>query len=388
MNIAFDYTYGVAAVSGIGRYANRLARTYPSVAAAEDRFSLFFIDFLRKFNPVESCPECMADSPFSFAPAHLLPARVYERLWNVPILRKACGIASRDADLVHITAHASVPVTRKQKMVCTIHDMASCRTNRIPNWARNRSSSVNAKAIVANAQRADAILADSTFGAEEIAQYLPDCMNKISVVPLGIDHEMYTPASAESVAAMRKALRLDRPYLLTIGRVCYLKNQAFLAKVFDAMNTNDLELVISGPPSTAYEGVVREIGQTKHSDRIRLLGRVEDALLPALYSGAELFLTASRSEGFGFTPLEAMACGAPVVSSAAGSLPEVLGDAASVLHEEDVGLWRMEIENLLGDRQLRADRRAKGLEWASRFTWEATAQKTLALYRHACGVTT
>lgn len=374
MKIAFDYTYGVGAASGIGRYANRLARALAGAASPEDSFSLFFIDFLRSFRKEVSCPECAADPRFSFAPARMLPARVYERLWTVPGLRPLFGIAPR-ADLVHVTSHAAVPVPRRPKAVCTIHDMAAWRFPDEPTMAKDRRS------IRANALRADAIVTDSGFSAEDIRRFLPDCAPKVRVVHLGIDTETFRPAPPEAVRAMRDALGLHRPYLLTVGLVHPTKNHAFLGKVLDALGKTDLELVVSGAPSYSFEEVRREAASLRCADRVRFLGRVGDDLLPALYTGAEIYATASRSEGFGFTPLEAMSCGTPVVSSAAGSLPEVLGDAATVLETEDVGLWRDAVLRLLDDPDLRARRRAEGLAQAARYTWAETARKTLDVYR-------
>lgn len=375
MRIAFDYTYGVNAASGIGRYANRLARAFPTIAAENDSFTLFFIDFLRSFKKDVSCPECATDSRFAFAPAHLLPARIYERAWNLPWIRSFFGIAPRNADLVHITAHAAVPVSRRQKMVCTIHDMAAWR------FADSETMAKDRRALRTNALRADAIIADSRFTADDIERFIPEAAGKVTVVYLGINHDTFRPQPTAAIAAMRKALGLERPYLLSVGLVHPTKNHAFLGKVLDALDRDDLELVISGAPSYGFDEVAAQLRSCRRASRIRLLGRIDDHWLPALYAGAEAYVTASRSEGFGFTPLEAMACGTPVVSSSAGSLPEVLGNAASVLPDEDEGHWRDEILRILEDSDFRARRKEYGLAWVTRYTWTDTAKKTLETYR-------
>lgn len=379
MRIAFDYTYGVGAASGIGRYANRLARAFPAVASEGDSFTLFFIDFLRSFRKEASCPECAADPRFFFSPARLLPARVYERAWNRTWLRPLFGIAPRDADLVHVTAHAAVPVPRRRKMVCTVHDMAAWR------FADNETMAKDRRAIRINARLADAIIANSRFTAADIGRFLPEAAGKTEVVHLGIDHGTFRPQAPEAVAAMRKALGLERPYLLSVGLVHPTKNHAFLGRVLDALDCDDLELVVSGAPSYGCDGIVAELRACRRARRIRLIGRVDDRWLPALYAGAEAYVTASRSEGFGFTPLEAMACGTPVVSSAAGSLPEVLGEAATVLSGEDPDRWRDAILRLLEDSDFRARRKAEGLAWSARYSWTETARKTLDVYRAILG---
>ena len=159
------------------------------------------------------------------------------------------------------------------------------------------------------------------------------------------------------------------------------KNHAFLGKVLDAIDRDNLELVISGSPSYGYDEIATQLQSCRRADRIRLVGRIDDCWLPALYAGAEAYITASRSEGFGFTPLEAMACGTPVVSSAAGSLPEVLGDAATVIGEENVDEWRKAVTRLLDDHEFRLLRKSLGLQWVAQYTWLETARRTLCVYR-------
>ena len=106
-----------------------------------------------------------------------------------------------------------------------------------------------------------------------------------------------------------------------------------------------------------------------------------DGDLPALYSGRELFLCSSFYEGFGFPPLEAMACGTPVLSSAGGSLAEVLGDAAVVRRDFELEGWVTDVRRLLSDETLRAEHRRRGLLQAAQYRWEKTAQQTWAVYR-------
>lgn len=375
MKIALDFTYGVGATSGIGRYANRLARALASTTTPDDSFSLFFIDFLRKFDANAACPECASNPQFAFCPARLLPARAYERLWNIPFVREAFSIVPHGTDLCHITSHAAIPVRKRQKMVCTIHDMAAWRFPHGSVMAKDR------RAITLNARHADVIIADSAFGASEIASILPDCAQRINVVPLGIDHDVFKPIPPKDIATMRNALGLKRPYILSVGLIHPTKNHAFLGKVLDSLGNANIELVISGAPSIDFDTIRKEMAALRCADRIRFLGRIDDMWLPALYSGAEIYLTASRSEGFGFTPLEAMACGTPVVSSSAGSLPEVLGDAAAVLGSEDIGLWREAVHRLLSDSLFREAMRERGIANAARYSWDKTARKTIEIYR-------
>ena len=116
-------------------------------------------------------------------------------------------------------------------------------------------------------------------------------------------------------------------------------------------------------------------------DRVRFIGPVQDADLPALYGGAELFVFPSEYEGFGLPVLEAMACGAPVVCSNRSSLPEVAGDAALLCDPHDVESLARAIERTLTDRDLRSTLQQRSLARAAQFSWEQTAQQTLQVYQ-------
>ena len=116
-----------------------------------------------------------------------------------------------------------------------------------------------------------------------------------------------------------------------------------------------------------------------------MTGPLTDADLPALYSAADLFVFPSLYEGFGLPPLEAMACGAPVVCSNAASLPEVVGDAAVTVDPYDVEALAQAMHRVLTDSVVRDDLRAKGLARAAQFTWERTAQETMKVYQSVLG---
>jgi glycosyltransferase involved in cell wall biosynthesis len=163
------------------------------------------------------------------------------------------------------------------------------------------------------------------------------------------------------------------------------KNLPFLVDLFENMADFDGELVICGQPGWKYEPILDRIRASKRAGAIRLLGHMDDADLPALYTGADLFLCSSFYEGFGFPPLEAMACGTPVLSSAGGSLAEVLGDAAVVRQDFDPEGWLADAQRLLSGSALRAELRQRGLMQAAQYRWEKTAQQTFAVYRELLG---
>jgi alpha-1,3-rhamnosyl/mannosyltransferase len=127
------------------------------------------------------------------------------------------------------------------------------------------------------------------------------------------------------------------------------------------------------------ERLAREAGLAE--DAVRLLGWVDESDKAALYAGAAAFLFPSRYEGFGLPPLEAMACGTPVICSNASSLPEVCGNAARLVDSDDLAAWVDAIRAVIGDESLRSAMRARGLEQARRFSWTRAAGETLQVYR-------
>jgi glycosyltransferase involved in cell wall biosynthesis len=221
---------------------------------------------------------------------------------------------------------------------------------------------------------------DSQYVARELEERFRVPASRLHPIPLGIGAHLRRPA-ADAVAAARAALKLERPYLLFVGTLEPRKNLPFLVEVFERLEGFDGELVLAGRRGWKDGPILERIRASRLAARIRRLEAVDDALLPALYAGAELFVLPSLYEGFGFTPLEAMACGTPVLAAAAGSLPEVLGDGARLLADYDAHRWAEEIRGLLRDGAQRAALRERGVRQAAKFTWAETARQTWALYR-------
>jgi glycosyltransferase involved in cell wall biosynthesis len=175
---------------------------------------------------------------------------------------------------------------------------------------------------------------------------------------------------------------ITRPYLLYLGGINARKNitQLFTAYARIRERHPDLLLVVGGKRQWRTGEIDAAFRRLDLASHVHFTGYVADGDLPALYSAAELFVFPSLYEGFGLPPLEAMACGTPVVTSNVSSLPEAVGDAALTVDPYDVGELVLAIDRLLTDEMLRADLRRRGLERASRFTWARTARETLAIY--------
>lgn len=200
---------------------------------------------------------------------------------------------------------------------------------------------------------------------------------RIGVIPLAADRS-FAPQPDAAIRVLRERYALPPRYLLYFGSNKPHKNQTTLVRAFARVQTN-VPLVIAGAWDRRFgesKQIVEELGL---GDRVRFIHEVAAADVPALLSGALAFVFPSRYEGFGLPPLEAMACGTPVIASNSSSLPEVVGDAGLLIEPEAAPLAEA-LQRLVDDPALREDLATRGLERARGFTWAETARQTLAVY--------
>ncbi len=368
MRICLDIQAAVSQRAGIGRYARSLAEHLGSFAAPDEELRLFFFDFRRRGLD-------FASPGATISPTRWIPGKYVQQSWKRLHWPPFDWFSGR-SDVFHFP-NFTIPPLSHGKAVVTIHDMSFLR---FPEFAEKRNLDYLTSVIHQTARRADAIIAVSEFGKREIEACLGIAPDRVSAIHLGISPE-YTRPSPPAIQTFRAQLNLDRPYLLTVGTLEPRKNLPFMIEVFEQLDQFDGDLVIAGMPGWKVEPILDRIRSSPKRDRIRTLNYLPDEQLPSLYSGAELFLITSFYEGFGFTPLEAMACGTPVVSSAGGSLPEVLGEAAIMIPEFKSGAWTTAIHSLLADPSLRARLSLGGVNHASRYSWQDTARKTWDIYR-------
>ena len=371
MRICMDYQPAVTQRAGIGRYTRVLAEELLAVLSPEDVLRLFYLDFRRRARVDLAGAEPV--------PWRWLPGAALQRLWRTvgwPAFDRLSGLA----DVFHFTNFLKPPL-RRGRSVVTVFDMSF---ERFPQFAEERNLRNLRRGIRRTAAESDAILTISEFSAREIEELLPESRGRVHAIPLGISPD-FRAAPEREVARMRETLGLSRPYLLAVGTVEPRKNLGFLVDVFERLAddpaTRDLDLVVAGMPGWKCEPIFARFRDSPRAARIRYVRYVPDGMLSALYTGAAAFVVTSHYEGFGFPPLEAMACGTPVVSSSGGSLPEVLGEAAIVLRGFDADDWAHALAGLLSNDSRLASLRTDGPAWAARYRWERTARETLAVYR-------
>lgn len=368
-----DYQPAVAQGAGIGRYTRLLARNLVPQLARDERLRLFFCDFRRK---AERDPVPGAEA----RAFRLLPGALMQKAWaklGAPAFDRLSG----PADVFHFTNFVARPV-RRGRTVLSIHDMSF---ERFPEFAEARNRAYLHANVARSVARADLIVTDSEFSRREIEELLPEARGRVRTTLLGISPD-FRPAPAEAVAKVRAKLGLERPFLLDVGTVEPRKNLPFLVDFWEKLAPDGFDLVVAGAPGWRCEPIFERFAEAERRfpGRFHYVRYVPDGLLEALYTAAALFAIPSHYEGFGFPPLEAMACGAPVLSSDGGSLPEVLGAAARIVRGFDADAWAHAALELLREAPSdRAARIAAGRAQAARFTWERCAQETLAVYREA-----
>ncbi|MBI5877743.1 MAG: glycosyltransferase family 4 protein [Chloroflexi bacterium] len=233
--------------------------------------------------------------------------------------------------------------------------------------------------------RARWIIADSESTARDLRARLHARTDRVVVIHLGVDPVMQ-PAPAENIEALRAHYGLPEPYVLYVGSNKPHKNLLRLVEAYARIAEREqTPLVVAGHWDAEHPEARERAEQLGLGQSVRWLGAIPADDLPALYSGATLFVFPSEYEGFGLPVLEAMACGAPVLCADSSSLPEVAGVAATLIDPRHIEGWSHAIERLLANAEQRAQMREAGLRRAARFAWSETARQTLAVYRR--GVT-
>jgi len=368
MKVAIDIQSAVTQRAGVGRYTRELAANL-AATMPEGQLLLPYFDFKRHAEPF-TIPHA------TMHPIRWIPGRAIQGAWNMLRFPPYNWLAG-NADLYLFPNFIIPPLRGNGKAVVTIHDLAFMR---YPQFAEDRNVHYLNKHIRRTAERADAIITVSRFSAAEACNYLNVPEAKVFPIHHGIDPRFRRPP-AEMILKTRDTLGLQRPYLLTVGTVEPRKNIPHLVQVFEAMTDFDGDLVIAGGNGWKVEPILARIASSPRAASIKRLGYTGDDILPALYAGAEAFVLPSFYEGFGFPPVEAMACGTPVVSSTGGSLAEVLGDGAVLLDHDEVEGWLTAIRQVLQVFELRKALIARGHQTAAGYTWQATARQTLDVFR-------
>lgn len=274
----------------------------------------------------------------------------------------------------------SAPLFYSGKVVVTCHDLISVF---FPENLPLASRLFYSRWMPFSYRKAAMIIADSEHTKKDLMALLKIPEEKIRVVHLAVSRDFRPIKSPKTLAKIRKKYHTGQKYFLHVGTLEPRKHLEFLVNAFALAVKEGIEenLVITGKKGWYYDGLFELVKVLNLENRVIFTGYVEERDLPALYSGATALLFPSLYEGFGLPPLEAMACGTPVISSNTSSLPEVVGKAGILLPPKDESLWAKNMLKIVRDKALTKTLSELGPRTAARFTWEETARKTVAVYK-------
>ncbi len=350
--------------TGVGLYAHNLARTLAELGGRE-RYRLFFFDFRR-----HGCG-CAIDNPrFEFRPIRFMPGRVYESLSENVGWPDISWFAGR-CDLYHFPNFV-IPPLKKGKAVVTVHDLSF---RRFPEYTEARNLKRLKNRFLWTLKRADAVIAISEFTKRELIELYGVPPDRVTVIHLGV-------SSPGGVVFSRP---IPPRYFLFVGTVEPRKNLGTLLDAWRIAKSRapdwPFKILIAGGHGWNCESAGAQARRRGIEADLVALDYVPHEGLPALYRNAEALVFPSLYEGFGLPPLEAMACGTPVIASTAPALPEVIGDAGLMCDPQDAEEIARAMMRIGDDRQLRDSLVARGFERIKLFSWRKTAEETLALYR-------
>jgi glycosyltransferase involved in cell wall biosynthesis len=365
MRIGIDYTSASRQRAGIGRYTRSLVDALARLDTTH-QYTLYIPADAQYLDNTRTFPGNfrLARSP--------LNERYMVALWQRARLPLPVETFTGASDVFY-SPDFVLPPTRARKKILTVHDLSF---KRIPETAVPDLKWYLDGAVPRAVARADLILADSEATRLDLIELFHAPPDRVQTLYSGYDALFRPVADAAELGRVRAAYQLEKPFILHVGTIEPRKNLARLIEAFSNLPQHrELDLVIAGGRGWMYDEIYAAPQKFSVSESVRFLGFVPDADLPALYSLAELVAYPSLYEGFGLPVLEAMACGAAVVTSNNSSIPEVAGEAAVMVdaHDTEAITWAM--QRVLDDRKWRGILQAKGIEQAKKFSWDKSAQE-------------
>ena len=367
MRIGLDGMSLAQSRTGVGTYTFELARAL-AAAAPEDEFELI--------SPLPYDETVQRDAAAANLTLSYSRPNLWQRRWWTVGLPSY--LRRHPVDLFHGTNY-EVPLRAHCPTVITIHDLS----------LRLHSSTHEARAVrrarllqQLMARKAKVIITPSEQVRNEVCEHLKLAPDKVFATPLA-PRSVFTPMPPEEGIPVRQRLQIEDEFLLFVGTIEPRKNLSMLLNAFDdVLRTTDLrpQLVIAGKVGWKVDDVLAQARQSSIQDRVRLIGFVPDEDLRALYSSCRAFVYPSVYEGFGLPPLEAMACGAPVIASRVPSIKESVARIVSATDSTD--LTRTMVD-LLSRPEQRQQLSQRGIAYAREFTWQRTAALTREVYAQA-----
>jgi len=378
MKIVLDGSAAVVGMRAIRRYTinliNELASNYQ-----QSEFKIF----LNYFRGNSGVIDCKIKHKKNFSKIRYpLPRHISLPLWD-RLKFPSVDIFTGKADIFHALGDDCPPV-KHGAYVMTLHGIVYMTQPYLidPTYVKNKE-----KWLRKMATRADFFVSVSETTKKEFLEFFSFIdPEKVRVIPLGIGAEFRVIEKKQVKKILHQRFNIISPYILYVGGIELHKNIEGIIRGFSFLSNQypDLDLVLVGCEKGEQSDFLSLIASLKLDKRIKAMEyvRQESDDLPILYNGAECFVFPSFSEGWTSPPLEAMACGIPVVTSNVSSLPETVDNAALLVNPKDYEEIGVAIEKLLSDSDLRNKMIQRGLQHVSQFTWKRCAEDTYDFYKH------
>jgi glycosyltransferase involved in cell wall biosynthesis len=353
---------------GIGRYVRNLARALVPLLAADERLVIIYDP-----RAAEPWLEAGDERRVLWAPLPVSPFSLRQQMEVPRLLRE------QQVDVYHSTYYL-MPYRPGVPALLTIYDLIP---QLFPETVSPQARLLAGVATRLALRAAERVVTISEASRADLMRYYPRISGRVTAIPLAAD-PIFVPQDGAALSAVRARHRLPARFSLYLGSNKPHKNLVRLVEAWARLPAEAV-LVIAGAWDRRYPQAREAVADRALGERVRFLGPIAEAELPALYSAATLFVFPSLCEGFGLPVVEAMACGAPVACSDRSSLPEAGGDAVCYFDPVDVAQMSAMLARLLADDELRATVREKGLTQAAQFSWGQTAAETLANYRELVG---
>lgn len=377
MRVAIDYTPAVYQGAGIGRFVRSLVGALAEIDR-DTEYVLLYAD------PPRGARLDLPKAPNFVARRIPMPDRALTLMWHRLSIPVPVEVITGPIDLFHSPNFVLAPVWRAAT-VLTVHDLAFLLR---PECADAKLRDYLEKTVPRSVARADFILADSENTQDDLICLLGVQPSRVEVVPGGVEERFAPVLQVSALEEMRGRISGGAPFILSVGMIEPRKNLVRLIEAFEIWKSRTglpHKLVLAGKRGWLSDPIYRRAAESRYSPDIVFSGFIADADLPLLYSAADLFAFPSLYEGFGLPPLEAMACGTPVVVSDSSSLPEVVGDAALSVPAESTEELAAAMALPFEDADLRKRMVAAGIRQAKLFSWRSSAEKMLAVYRRVAG---
>lgn len=379
MIVAFDVNSLRGIKTGVGIYSYNLIQALRDLCA-NDTFKYYSCSILKGGlkNPVD-IPTDSLNLIYSMR----ISQKLLFNLWKYLKFPKIELLIGR-VDIVHGLFHL-VPITRKAKKVVTIYDLTFITH---PETHSPSNIKVLWRLTEYSVEESDAILTISENTKKDIMRYLHVPEGKIEVIYPGYDDKVFRKIQNQAILDQtRTKYKLPSSFILAVGTIEPRKNLNLLFRAYAKLPTGfrkKHKLVVTGGEGWLNENLnlYKQIDSLGITHDITFTGYLHhDEGLPLVYNAADLFVYPSLYEGFGFPPLEAMACGVPVITSNCSSLPEVVGDAGILIDPHDAEYLANAIQRVYEDADIHRQMSEKGIKQAQKFSWEKCAKETLKVYQ-------